>query len=185
MNTPRNATNSGQQVVWHWQGSAFGLSPADEDPYGDGINTIVNLRFPGQYYDAESGLHYNWNRYYDTRTGRYITSDPIGIQGGLNTYGYGEANPVVNTDRYGLAVPSLGPRTSLCQSKKFPKMPPSVLCKDKTDCVEKCHCEHEVRLAQCGAQVRCIMDSVQKQNTCLLGCSAAAGLGRRPTYSRR
>jgi RHS repeat-associated protein len=47
-----------------------------------------NIRLPGQYHDAETGLHYNWHRYYDPNTGRYISADPIGIAGGLNLYGY-------------------------------------------------------------------------------------------------
>jgi RHS repeat-associated protein len=78
----------------------------NEDPDQDGITTTVNLRFPGQYYDQESTLHYNWNRYYDPRTGRYIASDPIGIDGGLNTYGYVRNNALRWTDEAGLLDPA-------------------------------------------------------------------------------
>ncbi|MCB2795380.1 RHS repeat-associated core domain-containing protein, partial [Listeria monocytogenes] len=57
-------------------------------------STQVNLRFPGQYYDAESGLHYNYFRDYDPETGRYGESDPIGLSGGVNTYGYVQGAPL-------------------------------------------------------------------------------------------
>ncbi len=82
--------------MWQWESEAFG----DELPQSSGI--AVNLRFPGQYYDAETGLYYNYFRYYDPGTGRYITSDPIGLIGGINTYGYVGGNPVNFFDPEGL-----------------------------------------------------------------------------------
>lgn len=64
---------------------------------------VNNLHFPGHYYDEESGLYYNWNRYYNPNTGRYISSDPIGLVGGVNIYNYSNANPIIAIDPLGLA----------------------------------------------------------------------------------
>ncbi len=79
LNTPRLATDHNQVIVWRWAGEAFGATPPETDPDGDGRTTTVNLRFPGQYFDSESGLHYNGHRYYDPRIGRYLTPDPTGV----------------------------------------------------------------------------------------------------------
>lgn len=64
----------------------------------------MDLRYPGQLVDSETGFYYNQQRYYDPSLGRYITSDPIGLAGGLNLYGYAEQNPLIYTDPEGLAV---------------------------------------------------------------------------------
>ncbi|WP_258273348.1 RHS repeat-associated core domain-containing protein, partial [Escherichia coli] len=78
LGTPKALTDVSGQVVWKASYSPFGkASIIIQGP-------TFNLRFPGQYYDAETGFHYNWRRYYDPATGRYITSDPLGLIDGVN-----------------------------------------------------------------------------------------------------
>ena len=102
LGTPRLATDDAQTVVWRWDSDAFGSTAANDDPDGNGTPLTVNLRFAGQYYDGETGLHYNYYRTYDPSTGRYLESDPVGLAAGLNTYGYVSANPLMNIDPFGL-----------------------------------------------------------------------------------
>jgi len=96
LDTPQKMTDSSGAIVWSEMSEAFGKT----------IVTVAaienNLRFPGQYYDAETGLHYNWTRCYDPRTARYLTADPIGLRGGINLFAYVGANPVNKRDPNGL-----------------------------------------------------------------------------------
>ena len=90
-------------MVWKWENSdPFGANAPNEDPSNTGTTFKYNLRFPGQYYDQETGTHQNYFRDYDPATGRYVQSDPIGIDGGLNTFVYVSAKPLANIDRFGL-----------------------------------------------------------------------------------
>jgi RHS repeat-associated protein len=103
LNTPRAASDDQGRTVWRWHGDAFGASRPEEDPDGDRRRTVIPLRFPGQYADEETGLNYNWHRYYEPWTGRYLSSDPIGLEGGTNLYTYVDAAPLDDYDFEGLA----------------------------------------------------------------------------------
>lgn len=95
---PELVTDSDQNVVWK----------AAYDPYGKAeiLESQIeqNIRLPGQYFDAETGNHYNFFRDYSSSTGRYMQSDPIGLAGGLATYQYAKGNPVVFLDPFGLSA---------------------------------------------------------------------------------
>jgi RHS repeat-associated protein len=108
LGTPRAVTNQAQQTVWRWENTEpFGKSLPEEDPDGDGVAFEFPLRFAGQYHDRETGLYYNYFRDYDPQTGRYVQSDPIGLAGGLNTYGYALQNPLSFSDPTGEILPLL------------------------------------------------------------------------------
>jgi RHS repeat-associated protein len=97
-------------TVWRWPlttgdaggNNAYGTEQALEDPDGDGTAVVFHLRFPGQQYDGESGLHYNYFRDYEAGIGRYVESDPIGLRGGFSTFTYAGNSPKARTDPRGL-----------------------------------------------------------------------------------
>lgn len=103
INTPRVLVRAGDNaIIWRWDNAdPFGLIHPDENPSGLGVFSY-SLRFPGQTFDRETNNHYNYFRDYDPQTGRYLQSDPIGLAGGINTYGYVRGNPTQATDALGL-----------------------------------------------------------------------------------
>jgi RHS repeat-associated protein len=94
---PETVTNGSKASVWHAQNTAFGRT-VQSATFGS-----LNIGLPGQYWDSESGLWYNWNRYYDAVTGRYLESDPADIASGFSTYSYASGKPVSTIDPSGLA----------------------------------------------------------------------------------
>jgi RHS repeat-associated protein len=94
---PQVVTNASQTVVWSAQNWPFTRNVMLSS------SAPLNIGFPGQYYDTESGLWNNGFRDYDSTLGRYVESDPIGLAGGSNTYAYAGGNPGMFTDPEGLA----------------------------------------------------------------------------------
>jgi RHS repeat-associated protein len=96
LGTPQVLTDDQGQVVWK----------GDYRPFGEVdivVETVRNdFRFPGQYYDEETGLYYNYHRYYYYDIGRYLSPDPVGIKGGINLYVYVQNNPTNDIDPEGL-----------------------------------------------------------------------------------
>lgn len=118
LGTPRELTDKDGHIVWSATYKAWGNTAKIERPgrlitdiqgnvqiqrWEEQENPVEqNLRFQGQYYDQETGLHYNRFRYYDPDCGRCVSQDPIGLLGGINNYQYAP-NPVGWIDFLGLA----------------------------------------------------------------------------------
>jgi len=98
LGTPRRMTNVRGEVVWSASYEPFGLAKITSEAVS------LDLRFPGQVFDEETETHYNYYRDYDPTQGRYITSDPIGLSGGVNTYLYAQADPLGSIDPLGLRI---------------------------------------------------------------------------------
>ncbi|MFZ2753086.1 MAG: RHS repeat-associated core domain-containing protein [Lysobacteraceae bacterium] len=109
LGTPRVVIDPDRDVaVWRWAltEEVFGESEPEQDPDGDNTWFVLDMRYPGQQYDSATGFNYNYFRDYDPSTGRYSQSDPIGLKGGISTYGYVGGNPMTGIDPIGLRPPN-------------------------------------------------------------------------------
>ena len=97
LGTPKVVTASDKSVAWQAEYKPFG------EVYGLDGSVENDFRFPGQYYDSETGYYYNYFRDYDPEIGRYLESDPIGLRGGLNRFAYAASQPLRMLDLFGLA----------------------------------------------------------------------------------
>ena len=102
LDTPIQPTDKAGNIVWAASYNAFGqASIITPQATADKPTITSHLRLPGQVEDVETGLHYNYRRFYDPATGRYVTSDPIGWLGGANPYRYANADPLNQRDPTG------------------------------------------------------------------------------------
>jgi RHS repeat-associated protein len=104
LGAPRVVLDTANALRWTWLAEPFGTTAANQDPQGLGPFTF-NLRLPGQYFDAETGLHHNGQRDYDPTLGRFVQPDPAGLEGGVDAYGYAMSRPTSFTDPTGEVVP--------------------------------------------------------------------------------
>jgi RHS repeat-associated protein len=103
LGTPQALTDETGATVWTATYDPFGKAIINPDPDNNETGITFNSRFPGQYYDQETGLHYNGARYYDPITGRFLSSDAAGLGAGLDTYAYALLNPINFFDPDGLS----------------------------------------------------------------------------------
>ncbi len=170
LGSPMMMTNSSASTVWEGEFLPFG-----EEYYVSGSITN-NLRFPGQYYDSETGLHYNYYRDYNPAIGRYVEADPIGIKRGQNhLYGYVGNNPVNWVDPLGLKRFCFGCRSKnafysgLCTSNKFyqyescssgPFLVKKECFEDADEEYEKCEEKRELIKEECYKDCNCRNDEL-------------------------
>ncbi|MGD9017884.1 MAG: RHS repeat-associated core domain-containing protein, partial [Desulfobacterales bacterium] len=97
LGTPQQMVDRSGKAIWSGSYKSFGST---DGTFNSKI--VNNLRFPGHYRDQETGLHYNYFRYYDPETGQYLSPDPLGLVDGTNLYSYVQNNPVAEIDPLGL-----------------------------------------------------------------------------------
>jgi RHS repeat-associated protein len=159
LGTAQKITAVNGRVVWAAKNTSFGDADIQDDPILEN-----HLRFAGQYLDEETGLHYNWNRYYDPAIGRYLTTDPLGIQKEeVNLFLYVKANPIRNIDNTGLLTCGSG--------RNEPFVPDNPFGFGFSDCCQ----QHDDCYGTCGAEKTQCDDNFEQ---CMINSCISEGQGR-------
>ncbi|MGH8447968.1 RHS repeat domain-containing protein, partial [Pseudomonas sp.] len=139
LGTPQELTDSEGEIVWSAHYRAYGeIARLD-------VGKIDNpLRFQGQYFDAESGLHYNRHRYYHPDIGRYLTPDPVKLAGGINAYQY-VLNPTGWVDPLGF---STCPGGDGCKPNATAQNPTEAVNHGEPALPQLTHAERQVRIEE-------------------------------------
>ena len=180
LNTPRRISRpSNNKLRWRWDPTPFGEGVPNENPQALGVFKY-HLRFPGQYFDIETNLAYNYFRDYDSAIGRYVESDPIGLHDSVNTYAYGRGNPVSKMDPMGLATCGTGWNEPLVPDNPFGFVFYKC-CADHDACYDDCLSKPSKGM--CDLQfLGCMMEICKRQSQ---GCVSEAACWRlAATYYR-
>ena len=202
LNTPRRVSRPlDNQLRWRWDADPFGTAVPNENPAALGAFKY-NLRYPGQYFDVESGLNYNYFRDYDSATGKYVESDPIGLKGGINTYIYAAQNPLRYIDKTGqnpaVAVlafcarfPAMCIATAAALEEALRKAMNAAInyCQNRDEegyrnCVSDCSATAVTDNERCGINFAndpvgyrlCAAGVLARMNICIAGCASKFGI---------
>jgi RHS repeat-associated protein len=182
LNTPRLIADSTGTTVWKWdQGEPFGNDVPNNNLSGAGAFDFP-LRFPGQYFDRETNIAYNYFRDYDPGIGRFMESDPIGLSAGLGTYTYVGNSPIVRFDLLGLQELDISPKQA-CKLVAQGYNPDSDPCRCQKDVVKDlCECWTKYSsILQIGQLGTCRQQAYFKKGRCAQECaSACSGSGGAP-----
>ena len=186
---PTTINNNFKPDLWEWLGLPETGGAGNWSWYAGGGNgqanssvltaPVLNIRYPGQYYDFEIGLSQNWWRSYDARMGRYTQNDPIGLGGGMNRFGYVEGDGINYSDSMGLQAKAKGYESNSCAyyderckndaGMYYCKVAPTV-CAGSPDsrwtrCVRKClqdtdkqYCEPKEKNFCGGSDLTCVVN---------------------------
>jgi RHS repeat-associated protein len=168
LGTPVQATDKAGNVVWAARYDPFGKADIVTPAATASSPTItLNLRLPGQVFDEETGLHYNWHRFYDAQVGRYVTEDPIGSIGGFNRYSYVRGNPVGAIDPRGLECITANGFTSCTYPGGGPsfKIPAQPGFPDRISPSHPLHHAYDVVQPLGKAELQCVLDKLKNNPT--------------------
>lgn len=169
LGTPRLITDATQARRWFWHSAPYGDTMPDEKP-GIAPALVYNLRFAGQYFDKETSTYHNWHRDYDPITGRYLQSDPIGLEGGINTYAYVSGKPLTSVDATGQGVGSFLVCSALNASYQVYKVHSALReLKSNTECIERQLARVSQELSDCLSSDVDRMNALKQMQSELMG----------------